>query len=174
MLWSGWPWNCLGWNGFLLAFERVQFKLFSWAVWKIRQFSYYVVKLKSRRHLPILLDTQPHILSETPYLLHFLPSVVMATSDENLACFIHHVSWLPRCLYVLYIPQYICCRATHVHRRVSTLSTNVCFETEGQEMLLLDVNGLIVCKDKCGHKDSYEKKNISERLITCSFNPRAF
>lgn len=55
-LWSGWPWNCLGWNWFLSAFERVQFKLFSWAVWKIQQFSYYVVTLESRRHLPILLD----------------------------------------------------------------------------------------------------------------------
>lgn len=71
-LWSGWPWNCLGWNGFLLAFERVQFKLFSWAVWKIQQFSYYVVKLESRHHLPILLDPEPHILLETPFLLPFL------------------------------------------------------------------------------------------------------
>lgn len=32
------------------------------------------------------------------------------------------------------------------------------FETEGQEMLLVDVNSLIVCKDKCSHKDSYKKK----------------
>lgn len=54
------------------------------------------------------------------------------------------------------------------------------FETEGQEMLLVDVNSLIVCKDKCSHKDSYKKKkiknktNISERLIACPFNPRVF
>lgn len=39
----------------------------------------------------------------------------------------------------------------------------MCFEAEGQEMLLVDVNGLIVCKDKCGHEDSYEKKKTLVR-----------
>lgn len=37
------------------------------------------------------------------------------------------------------------------------------FETEGQEMLLVDVNSLIVCKDKCSHKDSYKKKKKKEQ-----------
>lgn len=72
-------------------------------------------------------------------------AVVVATSDENPACFIHHVSWLPYFLYVLFTPQNFWCTCSlqgfHCQQKCVSL------ETAGQEMLLEGVNGLVVCKD---------------------------
>lgn len=120
-LWSGWLWNCLGWNWFLLAFERVQFKLFSWAVWKMQQFSYYVVKLESRHHLPIFWI---HNLTSSwkHFLLHFLrlllwPPAMKIQPVLSIMFLGLHISYMSHTALRRF--------DAHVHCRVSTASRNV-------------------------------------------------
>lgn len=154
-LWSGWPWNRFGWNWFRLAFERVQFKLFSWAVWKIGSLAIMWSNWRAFTIYRYCWTRTSHPLGNT--VLITLSIVHCYGHQRWKSSLVYPSCFLASALLIRLLRSSAhLCRAARVHRRVSTPGKNVrVLRQKGRKCFpLIDANGCGVCKDKCGHEDS--------------------